>query len=416
MRTFAGGVLLTVVLSVSVAVGGDWPQFLGPERLPAVSGEGLNLAWGDRKPAVLWKADVERGFTGPVVQDGEVFLMDRVGHEKDKLRCLSLADGTELWAFEYEAPGRYGYDGSRTTPAVDGEHVYAVGPMGHFHCVSRKTHRPLWKAHLLNDFDAKRPNWAVAQNPLLYKDTVIVAPLGGKAGVVAFERDSGEPAWESKPLGGQQYVSPMLMTEGGVDQVVILGGKKNLTGLDAATGKVLWQYTGWSCSIPITAPLPLGNGYVFVTGGYNAGSVLVRVQKKADGTFGVDEVFRNKVIGAQIHVPVAANNHIYVNGNENSRRNGLVCLNIEGDVLWKTGNEPNFGRGPMLKLGDRILVLDGNGGGLHLFNPSPEGYDEVGSVKVLGGSQVWAPMAVADGRLLVRDQKTLVCLDLRKDD
>ncbi|MFW5893934.1 MAG: PQQ-binding-like beta-propeller repeat protein [Verrucomicrobiota bacterium] len=396
------------------ALAGDWPQFLGPERRPFVEAEGLNLDWANQPPEVLWRADVEQGFTGPAVHDGEVFLLDRIDNKKDKLRCLSLADGKELWSFEYDAPGRYGYGGSRTTPAVDKNSVYVVGPMGHFHCIDRKTHKQVWKSHLLKDFGAKRPTWAVAQNPLLYKDTVIVAPLGGEAGVVAFDRESGAIAWESKSLGGMQYVSPMLMTEGGVDQVLILGGKKHLAGLDATTGEVLWEYNGWSCSIPITAPLPLGNGYVFVTGGYNAGSALVRVQKDENGEFSVNEVFRNQEIGAQIHVPVVVGKHIYVNSNENSRRNGLACLDIEGNVLWKTGKNPNFERGSLLQIGDLALGLDGNGGKLHLFAPNPEGYRELASVNVLQGSQVWAPMAVADGRLLIRDQKTLVCLDLQK--
>ncbi len=411
---FAPSFVAALTVSVASALADDWPQFLGPERRPVVSDEGINLDWGNQPPEVLWRVDVERGFTGPAVHGGEVFLMDRIDNEKDRLRCLSLESGEELWSFEYDAPGRYGYEGSRTTPAVDEQHVYVVGPLGHFHCIDRKTHKPVWKSHLLKDFGAKRPNWAVAQNPLLYQDTVIVAPLGSQAGVVAFDRETGETAWKSKPLGGMQYVSPMLMTEGGVDQVLILGGKKRLAGLDATSGEVLWEYKGWSCSIPITAPLPLGNGYVFVTGGYNAGSALIRVRKDENGGFSVEEIFRNQEIGAQIHVPLAIGNHIYVNSNENSRRNGVACLDLEGNVLWKTGKSPNFERGSLLRVGDLALGLDGNGGKLHLFEPNPEEYRELGTINVLKGSQVWAPMAVADGRLLLRDQHNLVCLDLRK--
>ena len=62
---------------------------------------------------------------------------------------------------------------------------------------------------------------------------------------------------------------------------------------------------------------------------------------------------------------------------------------------------------------DLIINLDGKKGNLHLIEPSPEGYIELAQAKVLSGKMMWSPMAISDGKLLVRNQEEMKCLDLR---
>ena len=66
----------------------------------------------------------------------------------------------------------------------------------------------------------------------------------------------------------------------------------------------------------------------------------------------------------------------------------------------------------MLLVNDLVLALKDDGW-LHLLQPSADGVTLLARAKVLPGHEAWAPMAFADGLLLVRDSSELRCLDLR---
>ncbi|MBT3202178.1 MAG: hypothetical protein HN350_19925, partial [Phycisphaerales bacterium] len=104
-------------------------------------------------------------------------------------------------------------------------------------------------------------------------------------------------------------------------------------------------------------------------------------------------------------------NHLYMNSNGNSRKDGMVCLSLDGKVKWKTGGK-KFERGGMLFADGLIFNIEGTNGDLHLIEPSPEGYKEISKVSLLGGKEVWGPMSLSKGRLIIRDQSQMKCLDV----
>ncbi len=124
----------TAVLAAS-AGDRDWPQYLGLHRNSTSDQKGLLRTWPAYGPAVLWSVPVGKGFGGPVVTDGKVYLLDRNDKVGDMLRCLDLATGKELWQFAYDAPGTAMFPGSRSVPAVDGNHVYSCGHNGDLYCI-----------------------------------------------------------------------------------------------------------------------------------------------------------------------------------------------------------------------------------------------------------------------------------------
>jgi outer membrane protein assembly factor BamB len=351
------------------------------------------------------------GFAGPAVSAGQVFILDRAD-TKDILRCSGLADGKELWSFSYEAAGSFQIPGSRTTPTLTDKAAYIVGPLGHFHCVDRTTPQATWKKHLLDDFGGKLPTWAVSQSPLLYQDLVIVAPQSPTVGLAAFKSATGELVWKSEPIGPLSYCSPTLARLADVDQAVMISAKGTVSGFALTDGRLLWQYKGWSCGIPIASPVLIGDGRVFISGEYGAGSVMLRITA-VDGKFSVQEVFKTQECMSQIHQALLYQGHLYANSNGNKARDGFVCLDLDGKLLWKTGNSPNFERGSMLLAGGMIFAVNGLDGTLALFEPSPELLKPLASAKVLEGKQAWAPLALVDGKLLVRDQRQLKCFDVR---
>src|SRR5436190_10623730 len=145
-------VTVMVALSTTAVVAADWPWLYGPRRNHTSDQKGLLRTCPEGGPKVLWTVPLAVGFGGPAVSGGNVYLLDRDEAVGDTLRVLDLASGKELWTFAYEAAGKFMFAGSRTTPTVDGDHVYTVGPMGDLHAINIKTRKPTWRKSIWKDF------------------------------------------------------------------------------------------------------------------------------------------------------------------------------------------------------------------------------------------------------------------------
>lgn len=406
-------VMLVFVLTMlgGVAGAGNWPQFLGPNGDATSSETGLADHWPEEGPPVLWTVELGPRFGGPVVYEGRVYLLDREVGKRDILRCWNLDNGEELWRYDYPSRGAVPTSGSRSHPAVDSERVYTIGVHGKLHAIDKRTHKPAWSHDLLKEYGGKLPRWGVSHAPWLHGDLVITAPTGKEAGVVAFDRESGEEVWTSPPLQGKMsYATPVVATVRGVEQVLVIT-TKGTTGVDASSGRILWYHSGWKCNIPITSPATMGEGRVFVTGGYNSGAAMIRVERNGN-RWSVATEFKTREVNGQIHHPLLYEGHIYMNANDKKKADGLACLSLDGELRWKTGRSPGFDWGGLLLAEEKIYTVDGNTGDVVLIKPDPKGYREIARAKRLGGNRIWATIALSEGKLLVRDQRQMKCLDL----
>jgi outer membrane protein assembly factor BamB len=422
MRGTAKLVTVMGVLSATCLLAADWPGIYGPTRNNISDQKGLLRAWPTEGPKVLWTTPVGLGFGGPAVSGGKVYLLDRDEKVGDSLRVFDLSSGKELWSFAYEAPGSFMFVGSRTTPTVEGDHVYTSGPLGDLYCINTRTQKPVWHKNIWKDFGgAELPRWAVVQHPLIYGNLVIVAPQTSQAGVVAYDKLTGELKWKSAPLSGTAgYVSPSIVRVGGEDHVVMamasIGRGRtakdgSVNGLDPQTGKVLWTYTNWQCPIPVPQPVDAGEGRVLITGGYSAGSAMFKVQKKEDGSYWVTELFKNPDFGSHTQPPILYKDHFYSHYTINERSDGLVAMSVDGQIKWKTDQQPAFVRGGSVLADGLLLTTDGSTK-LYLVEPDPSGFKPLASAVVLEAGDNWAPLALVDGKLLIRGQKELKCLQV----
>ena len=336
------------------------------------------------------------------------------------MRCLDLASGKELWSFAYDAPGKFDHAGSRSTPTVDSGNVYTCGPLGDLYCVSTSTHKPVWNKNVWKDFGgAQLPRWALTQNPLIYGNLVIVASQAPQATVVAYDKLTGELKWKSPVLpGGAGYVSPSIVKVGGADHLVMImaakgfgrtAGGGTVSGLDPLSGTVLWTYGNWQCGIPVPHAVDAGDGRILITGGYSAGAAMIKVQKNSDGSYGVTELFKNANFGAHTQPPILFKDHFYAQYTINERSDGLVCMTMDGQIKWKTGDDPPFNKGGSVLADGLLLSVDGDKR-LYLIDPDPSGFKPLASVELLESGENWAPIALVDGKLLIRDQKNLKCV------
>ncbi len=403
--------MLALAALIGRATAADWPQFMGPNGDGTSAEKGLARSWPAEGPKVLWTVAVGPGYGGAAIRDGQVYMLDRVDRQRDVLRCLDLGTGKEEWAFSYEAPRSIDHDGSRSTPAVGQKFVYTIGPFGQIHCIDRSTHLVVWKQHLLNDYGAKAPRWGVAQSPLLYRDVVVVAPQADQVGMVALDQATGKERWRSSPVGPMGYASPKLINVEGVDQLVIVN-PDGAAAVSASDGKLLWKYSH-PCKIPIPNVTAIGGGKLFVTGAYLSGSAILQISRQGDD-WAVKELAQKAQMGGHCHPALVYQDHLYMLCNINERSDGMVCFDFDARVLWQTRNSPNFDKGGSVLTADGLMyVVDGRSGELHIVEPSPTGFKSLGQAKVLGGKEIWGPLALAGGKLVIRDQSQVKCLELR---
>jgi outer membrane protein assembly factor BamB len=424
--------VVVLIISIANVCSQDWPQYLGPKRNGTSSQKGILRTWHKNGPEVLWTIDVGIGFGGPIAKDGKVYLLDRDDQVGDNLRCFDLTNGKELWNFAYEAPGSVMFPGSRSVPALDGNHVYSCGPYGDLYCTDNNTHKPIWNKNVWTDFGGEEiPTWAITQCPLVYGDLLILASQTPQAGVVAYEKLTGKVKWTTPSLGPVGYVSPAIIKVGREDHIVMItasvggrgtsGSGGRVVGIDPLTGEILWEYTNWQCPIPVPSAIDAGEGRVIITGGYEAGTAMIKVEKKADGSYEVTELYKNVEFGAHTQPPVLYNGFVYAQYSTNERRDGLVCWSMDGQIMWKTKRSPEFMRGGMILADGLILATDGEKT-LYLIEPDSSEFKALASAVLLVadpgeeqmvemfGTQNWAPLALVDGKLLIRDQSKLMCV------
>lgn len=418
--------LAIVIILQSCVQKTNWNQYLGPDRNGTIDEPEIIRTWNDTWPEELWSFPLGEGYGGASIFGEEVFVLDREKGESDILRCIDLSSGKEKWIYSYEAEGLLPYPGSRSVPTVDKDLVWSVGPLGHFYCIDKSSHQPVWHHNLLEEFDGERPNWGVSQSPLIYKDLVIVAPQGKKAGVVAFNKTTGEIVWESRPLTGINFhVSPILAGFGGTDQVIVISpyDRKDSTktpevvSFDADSGKELWKYEGLHSFATITPAMVIDEKRLFLTdcsydGSYDPVSIMLEVTKEGS-EFHVKELFLTEDAGSKMHPAVLFEDHLYLNHTGNP--NQMLCMTLDGELVWENASAPGFGLGAMILVNGLIINQNGKNGDIHLIEPSPGGYREVGEATYFNSkkSQAWAPLASSQGKLIVRDLEKMVCVDLQ---
>jgi outer membrane protein assembly factor BamB len=398
----------------------DWPQYLGPDRDAESDENGLLSQWPAGGAKILWTVPLGEGFGGPAVSKGKVYIYDRVDDRENVLRCFDLITGKEEWQFSSEAKWSVSYDGSRTVPTIDGSRIYVSDAFGNFLCVDKDTRKPLWKKNFWTDFSKTDiPMWAIAQNPLVYKNMVIIAPQTEVVGIVAYDKINGEIIWKTPVLPGSPgYVSPKVVKMDNEDHLVMIsatrpegGGTGAVMGFNPDTGKLLWSYDGWKCKTPVPNVTETGDNSLFITGGYLSGGALIQLNKK-ENSWEVNEVMFSKEFASHVHPAIFYKGHLYSQGTNNQVRNGFMCMDLKGNIKWKTGKDPNFDKGGFILADDIILSSDGEKM-LYLIEPTPDEFRVQAKAELLDTKQAWAPLALSDGKLLIRDQKQMKCVVLK---
>lgn len=434
--------LVAAAATAATASGSDWPRYRGSDGNGASPETGLLRTWPPDGPAVAWTVSLNPGYSGATVRDGFVYVMDREPRVRESVICLNLKSGREVWRCSYARQDALrGFDGSRHPPTVDTNLLFAVGALGDLTAINRSDGATVWRTDLVSRFQTKGgkpsmqlhvPQWGYSQCPVVFGDTVIVAPFATNAGLVALDKATGAERWRSAGIGLNDFshVTPELMILGDLPQVLtiaIMQHGKNppalLSSVDPQTGDILWQTrTKSSYNVPIPQPLRIGSNTVFYTGGYRIGAFLLDVRRTGSEWRSEQTLANESNCTAHIQSPVFYRGHIYAqsfDSFQNSTNNGMVCMKTDLSLCWRSSDRGIlFDSGPFLVADGMIFVLHGDTGELFLLDADPAAFKVLSRAKVLDarGGKAWAPMALSNGRLLLRDQTTMKCLIVSSGD
>jgi outer membrane protein assembly factor BamB len=407
-----GSAGLTSLLPAA-APASDWPQFRGPARNGSSPETGLARKWPASGPKVLWSVPVAQGYAGAAIVGGRVYHHDYDEAKSEWcVNCRSLADGKLAWQFREPREIRPNHAITRTVPAVDARFVFSLDPKAVLHCLDARTGKQVWRRSLVTDYKAIIPSWYNGQCPLIEPTRLIVA-TGGDAILVALDKATGKEIWRT-PNAGQHamtHASVMPATLGGVKQY-LYGTLKGPLGVSAQDGKLLWEFPRKFNVAVAPSPVGVDDERVFMTASYDAGSVMVRV-RRAGAAFKAEAAFdmKSNEWNSEVHTPIVYQHHLFAVGKK--RRGLFTCLDPDGKQVWTSDGKASFGLGSFLLADGMFIALDGDSGKLRLIDACTTEYRELASAQVLSGPEVWAPMALSNGKLVLRDLGKMICLDVR---
>jgi outer membrane protein assembly factor BamB len=383
----------------------DWPQLLGPRRDGTSAETNLSLQW-PKEAAILWRAKVGQGWSGPVVASNRVVVFHRAD-DREIVECLNATNGTRLWRADDAATYRddFGFEeGPRATPAIAAGRVFTFGADGVLACWNFENGAKIWRVETRKQFGNDKGFFGIACSPLV-DGNVLILNVGGEsgAGIVGFDAATGKPRWKASGQDAS-YSSAASADIGGKRRVFVLA-RSALVALDPATGNVWWEHPfrpSINASVSAATPLIIGD-QIFISASYGAGAALLRFgESKPEVVWSGDDILSNHYATSVHH-----GGFLYGFDGRQEQRCHLRCVELKtGKVRWSE----RYGAGTLLVVGEHLLILSERGE-LIMAEATPEKFKVVAGAQVLG-SDCRAHGAFANGRFYGRDKQSLVCVDL----
>lgn len=417
------GEKFTFYHEASSELSGKWTGFRGADR-DNINKEDVHLidSWGTDGPKIDWIVELGEGHAAPVIYNGKVYILDYHEIKKaDALRCFSLETGEEIWRRWYKVHVKRNHGMSRTVPAISDKYIVTIGPKGQVMCANPENGDFLWGIDLERDYETEIPFWYTGQCPLIDNDVVVIAP-GGNSLIMGVDCASGEVLWKTPNPDNWKMSHSSIMT-------MILSGKKmyvyaaigGIVGVSAEgndLGKVLWKTNAFAPSVVAPSPVILDDGKIFITAGYGAGSMLFQLVKSGN-SFDVNVLQKYKPkdgLAAEQQTPIYYNGFLFsiLPKDAGNRRNQFVCCapNDVKNILWTSGKAERYGLGPYIVADHKFFILNDDAT-LTIAKANTSKFEFLDKAKIFDGQDAWGPIAIADGRLIMRDSKQLVCVNIK---
>jgi outer membrane protein assembly factor BamB len=382
-----------------------WTNFRGPARDGRYDETPIRTNWPAEGLPLLWKQPIGGGYASFVVAEGMAFTIEQ-RRRQEIVAAYDVETGREIWTHAWDAEFRepMGGDGPRATPTWEAGRLWSLGAEGDLICFEAKTGKVNWSKNILKDNGADNLQWGMSGSPLIVDDKVVVLP-GGRSGksVVAYNKLTGAPVWRA--LNDRQaYVSPMLVTLAGKRQILVVTANR-IVGLAVEGGAQLWE-SSWKTDmgINVSQPIVVDANHFFISSGYGKGAALVEVSSTGEG-FTARKVWEKatKAMNNKFNSSVLHEGYAY-----GLDEGILACVDVKtGEQRWKGGR---YGYGQVILASGHLIVVTDTGE-LVLVKATPDKHTEVARFSAIEG-KTWNYPAIADGRLLVRNQTQMACFDV----
>lgn len=390
----------------------DWPQWGGPNRDFKSNVTGLAARWPSNGPPRLWSRQLGEGHSAIVAEGGRLFTMYRNG-EREFIIALDAKTGRTWWDYAYAAPFPPKMDvsygaGPHATPLVMGEFVYAVGATAKLFCLDKLTGKLIWSYDLWRDFGGSFIGVGYSSSPLAYRNTIIVQVGGIGRALMAFERASGKPVWQSQSFRNSSS-SPIIINVDGQEQLVAFMHDE-IVGLDPGGGALYWRHpisAQWNFHFNISTPIWGAGNLLFAAAAYGIGGRVLRLSRRGGKTI-VQELWQSERTRVHKENAIRLGDVIYASTGHLGPA-FFTAIDVQtGKVLWQ---DRRFSHASFLYADGKFIILDEDGA-LGLATPQATGLDVHAKVTLLNGTS-WTVPTLVGTTLYVRDRRNIMALRLK---
>ena len=399
-----------------------WARFRGDDfsnisksKVPLIS------KFPEDGPNIIWSKELGEGHGGAAIYKGLVYILDYDEEDRaDVLKCFDLATGEEVWRRWYKVSIKRNHGISRTVPTVTEDYILTIGPKCHIMCLKRQTGELLWTLDIAKEYGSEIPLWYTGQCPLIDNGVAVIA-TGGTDLLIGIDCATGEKLWQTSNddswLMSHSSVVPFTYEGKKMFVYAAIGGICGVSAEGEDRGQVIWKTDEFNPNVVAPTPVCMPDGKIFQSAGYGAGSVMLQLKKNESGfSVEVQQIYKPREGMAS-----EQQTHIFYDGyligiqpkDAGGSRNQLISVNPNDckEIVMTSGKTKRFGLGPYM-IADGKLFLLNDDGTLYILKADAKKYIEYDSFKVLDGVDAWAPLAIADGYLILRDSKMMICIDI----
>jgi outer membrane protein assembly factor BamB len=415
-------------------------RYRGVNNSGYYSAMGLMRSWPEGGPKLAWKVSPGLAWSNVAVVDDNVYV---VGGVTASLFVYDL-NGNLLRSGRAGPTSWKRFSGSRTTPLVhDG--IAAVGmPNANYVAIDLKTMERRWELNAWKSFGAGSTGqgWGWPESPMRHGDKLIFNACSRDPktpSIVAVNIRDGEKVWAvpGRPAGASspsgkpdRYsgtdLSGAVFRHNGRD-IVAYPTFVYLSGIDAETGKVLWELSseGSKSHTPIYADGRLlwgpANNFQMLELNPDGSAVKTLWNRKGWTAWSGGVMFGGRVYalgnsgaepeGGQVAVAAVGGDDVTEAAVKTAAAKGgvaLLCLDAATGKL--IASLPHSGMGVVVAAEGMIYVTEMTGKSMdvRLIRPTSNGMEDAGRLTVpppkekADREQSWICPVVAEGRLFVR--------------
>jgi outer membrane protein assembly factor BamB len=441
--------LVVLALWAAAACAGDWSNWRGPTQNGVSPEKGLPEKFSANPKApdsnVLWRTPCG-GISTPVVQQGRVFIINKVGEDvtqQERVMCLDAESGKVLWEHKFNVfltdivRDRLGWTHLCGDPETG--NVYAHGTQGFLIAFDRDG-KILWQHSLTEEYGRISGYGGRLASPVVDEDLVIVGMLNASWGeqtvggcrFVAFDKRTGAVRWWAttgfRPKD-TYYSCPVVTVINGERLLISGSGDGGVHAFRVRTGEKVWSYLFGEGAVNVS-PVVEGTRVYVGHGEENENTTQGRVicvdaGKVTDGK--PELVWQVDGIKAKFASPVLHEGRLYIPNEVGV----LYCLDADtGKQLWhsvdpvtnKAIEGYHYGqntKGSPLWADGKIYITEVDSR-FHILRPRADGCDELASVFFKARGPVPVELngspAVSDGRVYFLTSTDCWCVGKKKEE